>query len=355
MEKYIDITDSNLFGPKRMDELSKSIKHIFGPKDVKYDKNQLIGLCLVRDGRAYMHSFIEHYFSMGFKHIVFLDNNSIDDTVEIAKTYENVTILQSALPYKNYKTLMKQFLIKRFGKNRWSLYADIDELFDFPFSDTLTLSEFIEYLNSNRFTAVVAYMLDMFSDKPLDEIANIDGGLKETFRYYDITAIQKLDFEEFCPYNEITNPLITNCRGGIRDILFNTFDRLTKTPLVFCNDKIRPMWYSSHKVEQALIADVTVVLYHYKFVGDFLASVERVVREENYYNNSEKYKKYLKILKATPGLRIIQKTAKELTSVNDLIENQFLIISENFRDWIQKKHPEIVRSGLGQNFSDNVR
>lgn len=342
MDKYIDTADPNVYGPERMGDLLGNVKHICGPEEIKYGENELIALCVVRDGRVYIRSFIEHYLAMGFKHIVLLDNNSIDDTIEIAKPYENITVLQTTLPFKHYKFLMKQFLIRRFGEHRWSLCADIDELFDFPFSDILTLHEFIEYLNANSFTAVVAYMLDMFSDEPLDEMAHADEDLKNIYHYYDITGIQKLNFEEFCPHNKITNPRIANYRGGIRDTLFNTYDRLTKTPLIFCDGKIKPMWYSSHKVKSALIADISVVLYHYKFADDFIKFVKRVVREENYYKNSEKYKQYLEVLEEDPKLSIMRETARELTSVNDLIENQFLAISKKFVDWIKKKYPGMI-------------
>jgi Glycosyl transferase family 2 len=37
---------------------------------------------LVRDGRPYVRSFVEHYSSMGVKHLIFLDNGSTDGTVE---------------------------------------------------------------------------------------------------------------------------------------------------------------------------------------------------------------------------------------------------------------------------------
>ena len=52
-------------------------------------------------------------------------------TVEALKAYESVTVLRTKLPYKEYKYLMKQYLIARCGrKGRWCLCVDIDELFD---------------------------------------------------------------------------------------------------------------------------------------------------------------------------------------------------------------------------------
>ncbi len=124
------------------------VEHVHGPEEVAYGMDELIVLCLVRDGRPYVRSFVEHYSSMGVKHLVFLDNGSTDGTVEALKEYDNVTVLHTGLPFKRYQSPMRRYLIERFGRGRWSLYADIDELFDYPYSDIISLSSLLKYLNS---------------------------------------------------------------------------------------------------------------------------------------------------------------------------------------------------------------
>ena len=87
-----------------------SIEHLHGPEEMDYEPDELVVVCLVRDGRPYVKSFVEHYRSLGAKHLFFLDNNSTDGTVEALQNYNNVTVLQTMLPYKEYKHLMKQYL-----------------------------------------------------------------------------------------------------------------------------------------------------------------------------------------------------------------------------------------------------
>src|SRR5919112_6774037 len=107
--------------------LHSSIEVLHGPEEVPYGEDELVVVCLVRDGRPYVKSFVEHYRSLGAKHLFFLDNNSTDGTVEALKTYDNTTVLRTELPFKNPKgglrgteTHFKQYLIGRFGKkNRW--------------------------------------------------------------------------------------------------------------------------------------------------------------------------------------------------------------------------------------------
>ena len=135
--------------PERTEDLESRIKHVHGPEEVAYGPEELVVVCLMRDGRPYLKSFIEHYFSLGVKHIFFLDNGSTDGTIPVARSYENVTVLQTDLPFKDHKFFLKRYVITRFGKGRWVLYVDIDELFDYPYSDVVGLGSFLRYLTEN--------------------------------------------------------------------------------------------------------------------------------------------------------------------------------------------------------------
>jgi hypothetical protein len=96
--------------------LSHNIQCLHGPETVAYAKDELVTLVLVRNGRSYVKAFVEHYSSLGVKHLVFLDNGSTDGTIEALKEYDNVTVLRTGVPYKTYNVAMKRYLIERFGR-----------------------------------------------------------------------------------------------------------------------------------------------------------------------------------------------------------------------------------------------
>lgn len=297
--------------------------------------DELIVVCLVRNGELYMKSFSEHYFSLGVKHIIFLDNNSTDETVSLARDYENVTVLRTKLPFKKYEHLMRQYLIARFARGRWCLYADIDELFDYPFSDVVSLSSLIKYLSTKSYTAVVTQVLDMFSDKPvLSRKSTIGDSLKDLYRFYDISDIRKKDYR--IAQNIVSNSEIKIYFGGIRKTLFGVNDiMLTNHRMLFIDDEIIPMPDSSHSLLNARIADFSCVLLHYKFLSNFYEYTADAVRGEYHYNGSAEYKQYFKILKKNPNLHIKQETSRELKSVNELINNGFLVVSEDYVNWAE--------------------
>jgi glycosyltransferase involved in cell wall biosynthesis len=315
-----------------------NVSHCYGPKKVEFDVDELIVLCLVKNGELYIKSFIEHYFSLGAKHIVLLDNNSTDNTLTIAQNYPSVTALQTKLSFKYFKLAMRLYLIRRFGKGRWSLIVDIDELFDYPYSDVITLRSLLTYLNSKSFTAVVAHMLDMFSDKPLSSITSTKyDSLKELYRYYDISPIIKMDYYY---RRNLVGDKIKLLFGGITTAVFGTDYEpgiiLSKHPLVFLDNKLIPLYLNEHGVRNATIADFTCVLFHYKFLGNFYEYAVSAAKEGNYHKNSIVYKRYAKALRQNPNLQIIQKTSQKLNNANELIDNHFLVVSDDYLSWVQQ-------------------
>ena len=299
---------------KTISLIGPHINHIYGPSRIDYNPDELIVLCLVRDGQAYMRAFIEHYLGLGIRHIIFLDNGSKDRTIAIARQYPKISIFSTELPYKEYKYQMKEYLIRQFGQNRWSLYVDIDELFDFPSSDKIDIADFLAYLNAHSFTAVVAQMLDMFSEDTLANLPNAEStSLMATCNYYDLSDIIKKAYSDpkFCPHNFVSNQRIAHYRGGIRQTLFGADCSLTKHPLIFLDDEIEPMCQSSHKIKNGYIADITTVLYHFKFIEGLERLTQRAVREENYAMNSREYKQYYVVMKCHPNLMIKQTTSRK--------------------------------------------
>src|SRR5829696_2292383 len=105
-----DVADSPELERIQKQTVDENVVRLYGPGEVNYGKDELVVLCLVRNGRAYVGSFVEHYLSLGAKHLVFLDNGSTDGTVEALRRHENVTVLRTGLPFKSYQLSMKQHL-----------------------------------------------------------------------------------------------------------------------------------------------------------------------------------------------------------------------------------------------------
>ncbi|HET9831770.1 MAG TPA: glycosyltransferase family 2 protein [Vicinamibacterales bacterium] len=309
------------------------IKHLHGPRTIRYGRDELVVITVVRNGQLYVRSFLEHYRALGVVHCVFLDNGSTDDTVDALCSVPDTTVLQTDAPYDKFENTMKRYLAERFSPGRWNLCADVDELFDYPFSDRLALSDFLRYLNGHGFSAVVTQMLDMFSDVPLADVRSTpEDRLWEKFPYYDLSSIDRPPYE----WVDRQRNDIRMHWGGIRRRVFGTDNGLTKTALVLMNGAVKP-FIEWHHVLGGVTADVTCVLRHYPFVGGFTEKVRDAVRTRRYGSTTtDEYVAYANALDANPRLTLMSESARPFTGLEPLIDDRFLVVSDEYRRWVER-------------------
>ena len=307
------------------------VRHRCGPRSIAGGRSDPVVFCLVRNGMPWLAAFLAHHNAMGFRHFVVLDNGSDDGTLESLAAMQDVTVLTSAAPYSAYENTLKRYLVDRFGRNRWCLFVDIDEQFDFPLSDQIGLASFIDYLEQNEYDAVITQMLDMFSDMALSRLQTT--GIEDfgpLFPYYDVSDIR------MTPYPFAAAGPIKMHWGGIRTRLFGTDNGLTKVSF-FLNRKGLAPFYQWHHVRSAAIADVSAVLLHYPFNESFQSKVEDAIATGRYgYRTTDEYRAYGERV-AVEDLAISSAARREYTSAAGLLESNFLVASERYRAFVQSR------------------
>ena len=316
--------------------LRSKIEHVHGPRDVKYGRDELLVLTVVRNGALYVDAFMEHYRKLGVAHCVFLDNGSTDRTVDMLCAHAGVTVLRTGAPYQRYENTMKRYLAERFSPGRWHLCADIDELFDYPFSTELPLRGLLGYLNSRGFTVVVSQMLDMFSDLPLARVTSRPGDpLKTMYPFFDISAIERSPYD----WSEPSRPEIRMHRGGVRRTAFGTNNGLTKAALVCMDGRVKP-FIEWHQTAGGVLADISCVLLHYPFLSGFVDKVLDAVRTGRYgVTTTDEYVAYARGLAANPDLTLMGPSARRYTAAEALIPDGFLVASDEYRRWVREHAP----------------
>jgi hypothetical protein len=333
----------------RAGHLIGSVEVVHGPENVQCAEDELVVLCLVRDGAMWIHSFVEHYLALGAKHIFFLDNGSVDDTVERASRYKQVSVYRTNIPFKHFELGLRRWLTRTLGWKRWSVAPDADELWDYPYSDHVPLRDFLRYLNHGGYKAVVAHALDMFSDVPFSQLASTpEDDIKKTYRFYDISDIIKTREMYWIRNGQVQTDHIFCTFGGVRQRFFGTECLCqTRHALHFADEMSHPYKYDGHFTAGAPVADVTTVLLHYKFVGTLYEQAQKNLLLRNHHGGSENYRGFVEVLREHPDFCLHTDKADELARVDQLVDKDFLTVSSRYARFAEQGHRSIRARGAG--------
>lgn len=330
-------------GPGSPASLWQQIRHRAGPRASERDPESCVVVCLVRNGREHLPSFLRHYRALGVREFVFIDNGSDDGTLELLERDAALTVYETSLSHKDYETQIRRLVIEHHCSKRWCLNVDIDELFDYPRSGELPLRGLLRYLTERGATAMAGHMLDMY-DEQQRCFGEQELDLRQAYPHYDISQLERADYyaEEqlaFCDRNRLQAEI--QCfSGGIRQSVFGSKAGarylLIKHPLIFLDGELEPVTHP-HYSNHATVADVTCVLYHYKFTPAFKAKALESQRSERYVKFAQQqYDQYLKKLGAQGSVAITSAGTRRLLKVDELTELGFLRESNDFRAFVRR-------------------
>lgn len=323
---------------ERVAGLPGVIDHVHGPANVECGPREFVVLSIGRDAAPWISSLIEHHLALGAKHVFFLDNGSEDETTHIASRYDRVSVYRTQLSFKRYEVGLRRWMVRSFGRNRWSLYCDADELFDYPGSDRLDMAGLLDYLEHHGYKAMTGQMLDLFSDKPFSQLTAAPGdALKEKYRFYDLSDLVPIRDVYWIRDGDVENREIVCNFGGIRSRFFgDDCLLLTKHPLVYADETVGVYTYDGHFMTRSRVADISGVLLHYKYIGSLRERVRKTV-EHGWHNKvGALYGGLAATLDQNPDLCLRLESARELGSVNELVDNGFLVVSPQYRRWLDE-------------------
>jgi hypothetical protein len=326
---------------RRRARFQRSLKHLHGPKTPDIPADQVLAIVLVRNGSYYMDAFFAHYRALGIEHFAFIDNGSTDDTIERLKAEPGVIIDACPLPLAGYEDLMRQYPAQTYGANRWCLYVDMDEIFDFEGRAQIGLAGLLAYLEGQGATAMVSQMLEMFPKAPLNGVASFsyEQSLEE-FAYFDIGSVRKFDyhsseipFSALLGENIVPTDEIKFCFGGVRGKVFGENCCLTKHPLIFNGPDVTPAPHP-HLSMGVRCADITGVIKHYKFAGNTAVRDAASLSSGDLAHGEDAAR--VAVLSHAPDVSLFSLDARQWNRVELLIRAGFLVGSARYSAYLKK-------------------
>jgi hypothetical protein len=316
---------------------AEEITVLSGKTHIELAKNEFVVFCAVKNGAHYVKEWMEHYIRIGASHFFIVDNGSTDDTILSFNHYPNVTILQTRLDFKYYESEIRKFVVKNYCQKMWCLSVDIDEFFDFPMSDCITMSNFLEYQNNKGYTAVISHMLDMFCDKGLP-----GKSFREQHQFYDNNKLFKNFYYNlgkiYNRYNKLSDKNLKFFYGGIRSIFFDGAPSeilLLKHSLTYQDGTLEPHT-DPHYCDKAYLSDISCVLFHYKFTDFSIATIKERAKNKIYnYFADVAYQAYLTSFEKEPDISLYSEHAKKYTGISSLLDEQFITISPAYTKMVR--------------------
>ena len=169
--------------------------------------------------------FLSHYRSMGVRDFIIIDDHSTDNTQNILKAQNDVTIYtpKPGSTYKEDKIAWRCDLLDSVADQSWVLLPDIDEHLIFPDMERTDIQSFANQIESYGAQALFTTMVDMYADKPLYEHKFPGGNLIDVFPYFDDPSHSSSGYRLLPPAKRFLKrfPTPPVCAyGGVRDRMF---------------------------------------------------------------------------------------------------------------------------------------
>ncbi|MGH6692653.1 MAG: glycosyltransferase family 2 protein, partial [Gammaproteobacteria bacterium] len=222
-----------------------------------------------------------------------VDNDSDDGTLDLLLSEPDVHVFFTAERYSvgNYGLRWVNALLSSHAIGHWTLTVDLDELLVYPACEETSLGRLAASLERRGEEAVVAFMLDMYSDLAICDTTYLPGR-----PFLDACAYFDGDDYEWDPAHPLyrTVPL----SGGPRRRLFWSADSpfgrppfLPKVPLAKWRAGLA-YTVSTHYLDGARLSGLTAALLHFKFFSDFVTRAAEEAQRGEHWQNAAEYAVY---------------------------------------------------------------
>lgn len=307
-------------------------------------KSELRLFAIARNESLRLPYFLKFYTENGIDRIFLIDNNSTDDTIDIALTYPNVHVFKINRSFKNFWYWIEYFLDK-YGTGRWCMVVDIDELFFYPYAEFVKLKLLVKYLEEKRFEAIRCFLLDMYSDKAIIDTQYSSGNNPvDCCPYFDPQfSTRKAKLFDKKQWRYFESIIYT---GGMRNRVFNKISGsnwnyyLSKIPLFKYSEKVY-LTEGMHAINGAEIADISGIVFHTKFLSDFIKESESESKREVHFGNALEYKIYNKAFSIDKRLSLKYYDSVKFENSRQLHKIGMMTGSIKYSNYLLKNYTDI--------------
>jgi hypothetical protein len=269
-------------------------------------KGILAFICM-RNEMGRLPYMLDHYRALGVTHFLIVDNGSTDGSIDFCRDQPDTSVWRCDMSYRDARFGLDwtNWLLLRFGHDRWCLTVDADELLVYANHETRNLSDLTSWLDQRGHRAFGALMLDLYPKGPLGQGPMLADPLKQLTHFDD------------GPYRNTRQSRMQNLwtQGGVRERVFfpdapKKSPTLNKIPLVrwsrryvYVNSTHSALPYRLNlEYDGPGGVKPSGVLLHTKFLPEVLDKTAEDQDRRQHFHNPNAYREYYTALRNAPTL-----------------------------------------------------
>lgn len=287
---------------------------------------------VVRNESLRLPRFLDHYRALGASHFVVVDNSSSDGTADLLLGQPDVCLYTTDSHFCG-KEAWLDHLLRQHGRDRWCVVVDADELLVYPDSDRVKLPDLCRHLEETHSNAVHAILLDLYPRELAGE-ADYEPGqdyLGKPWFFDPFSSLRKVPRHFFHG-----SGLDFRFEGGSRERIFGVAACCSKFPLFH----YRPGMFltdGQHYLEGGHFSEFRAVLYHFKYLQDFVPHIREEVVRGQHWKGALEYKAYAETLsREGDGFRIANENSIRLEDTGQLENLGFLVRPPSYDGFVGK-------------------
>lgn len=259
--------------------------------------NDILLFCCLRNEKRRMPFFCNYYRSLGVNHFLFIDNGSADGFSDWARSQEDISVWYTERSYKNSNFGMEwcNHLLTKYGTGHLCVTVDPDEFLVYPSCSSRSLAQLGQHLRDSRKETMTALMLDMYSDRTLEETHLCEGE-------NPLLICPFFDRDGYIQNKSYLQGIFV--QGGPRMRIHNHENPQLAPAL----NKIPVVWWQKHFRYESSMHSMTPLhlnrpnsksafsttggLLHFKFIATLIEKASEETLRNQHYGDGREYDKY---------------------------------------------------------------